>query len=754
MLAAVAALSANVAFAQDATPEEPAPVIPEYTLNPDPEAGDATDLQNIVLTFEEKVYFYENNRMPAVVLENTTTGVTYYCAEPTLNARTTGTGTEYTLTFVEQSSDEAETSISVPGNYTLTIRAMYLGDVTIPEAGDNDPEDNKQTETTLAPITVNYTIVFPVEYTLNPEAGVATDLQGIVLTFPEDKVYFYENSRMSVAVLENLTTGASYNGDASLNPRSMADGSEYVLAFLDENDEELATITEPGEYLLTVRGMYVGEVTIPEAGDNDPEDVEQTETTLPVLQAYYTIEYPAPYELVPAEGVLGDEEGEIANLQGITINFTENKVAFFENNRIPVAVLENTTTGTEYVCSEPDMNVRAENAVSSYTFMFVNEDGEAEGGIYDVPTEINEPGVYKLTIRGMYISADEEGNDIDATDANALPVITASYIINYPYDYVLTPADGSAVEDLQGITLEFTDTFVSFYENNRMAPVVLKNNTTGAEYVCQEPDRDTFAQTAGVLYTFMFADEDDEVLEAITQPGDYTLTIRAMYVGDVDYDSNEEGLPAGGNADAAYDLPIIVAHYTIEYPYAYVLEPANNAVVSSISKVTLDFYANSDISFYENNRMPVAVITNGLEGDEEVVYTCQEADRNTFAESEGVVYDFYFQDENDEVVEISTVGMWYLTIQGLYAGEIEEATGEEGDTEQTEVTLPAINAVYYVEGDIDDGTTKVVDLTSPDGVYNVYSINGVQVVKNGDVNSLKTLGKGIYVVNGKKVVLK
>ena len=43
--------------------------------------------------------------------------------------------------------------------------------------------------------------------------------------------------------------------------------------------------------------------------------------------------------------------------------------------------------------------------------------------------------------------------------------------------------------------------------------------------------------------------------------------------------------------------------------------------------------------------------------------------------------------------------------------------------------------------------------TSLEGIYTVYNLQGVKLLETKDLNSLKELRKGIYIVNGKKVAL-
>lgn len=412
------------------------------------------------------------------------------------------------------------------------------------------------------------------------------------------------------------------------------------------------------------------------------------------------------YELTPEAG------STVTDLQNIVINFTEEKVAFYENNRMPVAVLENTTTGDEWVCNEPDRNTFAETDGTEYTFVFLDEDNEPA-------VSISVPGEYLLTIRGMY-----SGEEDDVVD---YAPITAEYTVAYPVNYVLNPAPG-VVESISSISIDFTDNRnVAYYENNRMPVAVL--SCGDVEYICYEPDRNTMAESDGAVYVFNFLDEDENLVSEITTPGTWVLTIRGFYLEGDTEDDNE-------------DLPVITMGYTIEYPETYVLTPADGAVVTEIANVTIEFPETKNIVFYENNRMPVAVLTNGLEGDDEVAYYCYEADRNTMAETEGIEYVLTFVDEEDNAITIIEEGTWYLTIQGL-AYEVENEDGTYGPSEDA---LPVINATFYVNGEY-TGIESLVN-AAVNGNGTVYNLNGVKVG-----NSLQGL-KGIYIVNGKKVVVK
>ena len=50
------------------------------------------------------------------------------------------------------------------------------------------------------------------------------------------------------------------------------------------------------------------------------------------------------------------------------------------------------------------------------------------------------------------------------------------------------------------------------------------------------------------------------------------------------------------------------------------------------------------------------------------------------------------------------------------------------------------------------GVESIID-QSPDGIYKVYNLQGVKVLETKDGAELNSLGKGVYVINGKKVIL-
>lgn len=671
----------------------------KYVITPEP--GKATNLTTITVDFPETkaVTFYENNRFPVAVLENTTTGVSYVCEEPDRDTKALTEGIAYSFTFVEV-GESAPAEITAVGNYKLTIRAMYL-----------DAEEEGADYIDLPPITAAYEIVYPVNYTLNPAPGVATDLQGITIEFADFNVAFVENMRPNVAVLENTTTGKIYTCvEPDRNTFAQSEGPSYILNFLEEDaDDETATvlpITEPGEYVLTIRGLYT-------EGSNG-----EIEEWLPVILANYTIEYPIQYYFT-------DPLGEVVqNLKTVTIEFPNNRnVGYYELVRPAFAVLENTTTGDVYSCKEPDQNTHAESDGAVYMMTFINDEDDTTADDYTAD-DITTPGNYVLTIRGLYLE-NEDGENVD------LPIIVKNYTIEYPYEYYLTPADGATVQNLKTVSLEFpTTNEVKFYEFVRPGAASLENLSTGTSYLCQEPDRDTFAQTDGIVYSFTFIPVDSETEEAvdIIEPGEYMLTIRGLYI-------------SGEQEESSIDLPNIIAHYTMGFPVNYELDPINGSQPDDLETITLTFPDNRNVAFYENNKAPVATLENV---SLDILYNCQEAERDTFAMTEGVAFKLNFiENESEEQTPIAEDGIYNLTIKALCLVD---------ENDEPIFDLPIIEATYYIAS----SGVKAAQLLGGEenDVYNVYSINGLQVIRNGNADALNTLNRGLYIINGKKVIIR
>ena len=189
------------------------------------------------------------------------------------------------------------------------------------------------------------------------------------------------------------------------------------------------------------------------------------------------------------------------------------------------------------------------------------------------------------------------------------------------------------------------------------------------------------------------------------------------------------------------DLPVITATYTIGFPIDYILTPTSGSDVTDLQTITLEFPENTNVAFYENNPMPVAVLVNETTSME---YACETAERDTRAETAGIKFILNFLDTSvEEPVQapISEVGIYTLTIRALAL--------TDGEDNAIAYDLPVISATYFITTD----GVQAAKMINED-VYNVYTINGIQVIRNGNADSLGILDAGLYIINGKKVIIR
>ena len=670
----------------------------DYTLSPATEEP-VEDLTTVTLTFPTTLVGYYDQIRPALAtIENLTTGATYYCYEPQLeyimNEETGTSGIEYTLKFYELGGEEVVT-INQVGDYLLSVRGLYTGD----EEGENLVD--------LPVLTANYSIAYPVEYTLSPANGYTVDnLTTVTLSFPTTLVGYYDQVRPALASMENLTTGDVYycyepQVEYIMNEETGTAGIEYTLKFYEIGSEEVAIITQVGDYLLSVRGLYTGD----EEGENLVD--------LPVLTANYSIAYPVEYTLDPANGETVEE------ISAIKVTFPETLVGYYDQIRPALATIENIATGDAYYCYEPQveyiMNEETGTAGIEYTLKFY-EIGSEEVAI------ISEPGEYTLSIRGLYTGDEEGENLVD------LPVLTAKYNIAYPIEYTIDPAPNSTVEDLTTIKVIFPETLVAYYEQTRPALATIENIATGDAYYCYEPQVEYIMNeetgTSGIEYTLKFYESGSEEVAIINQPGNYILSLRGLYTGD------EEG-------ENTVDLPVITARYEISYPLVYTINPEDGATLSELSEVILTFPGTFNVGFYDVN--PAVATLENL--DTEDVYYCTTPLRDTNADGDAVYTLTFSELGSTEELVISAEGNYVLTIRGLYTSVYDE------NEEEVNTDMPVITVYYFIDG------SHSIDAVFNADSYTVYNINGVKLISNGNAESLKSLSKGLYIINGKKVII-
>ena len=306
------------------------------------------------------------------------------------------------------------------------------------------------------------------------------------------------------------------------------------------------------------------------------------------------------------------------------------------------------------------------------------------------------PGTYTLMI-------DEGSFLLDGKQPSKLIKENYSFIKNDPVDWTWTPSpDGDLVIESWGIfpSFKFTDNenLSALYAFYNGSTVVLNGETlTSDQY------------KAGVSYdnnAVFFEITDTNILK----PGKLTITIPAGGIG-LRNEYNEEPISHTWNVVEAKT-------------YTYVLTPDAKEPVASLAEITISFpeakkgelFNLGFISFKDKNY-------NWLQ--------CKSAE--PVADAECATFKMVF-----DVTNVKENTPYTLSIRN-------GAFTLDGSQES-----PEVNAVYTYSK-----TTGIMGIAADaDGKYTVVDINGRIILNRVDASELRNLAKGIYIINGKKQIIK
>ncbi|MDE6336982.1 MAG: hypothetical protein K2L34_10485, partial [Muribaculaceae bacterium] len=384
-------------------------------------------------------------------------------------------------------------------------------------------------------------------------------------------------------------------------------------------------------------------------------------------------------------------------------------------------------TGTEYVCYDPDRQIRAEGG-SQYVLVFSEElpdFSEEPSDVPAVPQAITAEGAYTLTIKeGAFFYGEEDADGVVANPIKT-PEIVVNYTIGEGIEYTITPASGAEVTDLSMIQINFPKEKEVEYEPNSLNSILLVNESTGTEYkLAGDPDLNPYSTQEGTTYDMHFVKVGEKDVVAINEPGKYTLTIKpgAFYYGE---DKTK--------------VQAISANYTIA-GVEYTLDPSNAEPVTDLQQITINFPTLDDVEFMENytNSITLTNMSVGAEDEINAEYVLAGADRADRSELPGTTYVLNFIKVGEEnVAPIIDPGKYVLDIKaGAFVYGRPVAGDADADTETPETPdselnkVQAISAVYTISGvdyTLDPATGSIVkDLSSID--INFPDVTGFELV--------------------------
>lgn len=306
------------------------------------------------------------------------------------------------------------------------------------------------------------------------------------------------------------------------------------------------------------------------------------------------------------------------------------------------------------------------------------------------------PGTYTLMI-------DEGSFLLDGKQPSKLIKENYSFIKNDPVDWTWTPSpDGDLVIESWGIfpSFKFTDNenLSTLYAFNHGTTVVLNDVTL---------TRDQYSTSISYENNTVNFEITDP---SLIKPGTLTITLPAESIG-LRNEYNKEPISHTWNIVEAKD-------------YTYVLTPDAKEPVSSLSEITIAFpeakkgeiFNISFISFKDKNY-------NWLQ--------CKSAE--PVADAECATFKMVF-----DVTNVKENTPYTLSIRN-------GAFTLDGSQES-----PEVNAVYTYSK-----TTGIMGIAADaDGKYTVVDINGRIILNRVDASELRNLAKGIYIINGKKQIIK
>lgn len=357
---------------------------------------------------------------------------------------------------------------------------------------------------------------------------------------------------------------------------------------------------------------------------------------------------------------------------------------------------------------------------------------------------ITENGVYVVIIPKHFFSIGEE---YEGSSSN---LTTFEYIVdngetpsNVKYDITpvtVNPESGTNVESIKDIVLTFSDLTLTPMNGSAQNIQLFVKNGPGATllqtidpYNKNELEyNDYFNPT---VYTLHFSE--------IVEDGEYEVVIPQGVFCDESYDENDGD---SGHANAEIVLNYTIGQQTpsdVVYDLLpSVITPLDNSTVNEISDVYLEFENTTFMVFSGDAWMPKQTAIYRLNGEEkelvEEVYCLDDGDNPNYNFLTPKYYVFRFSPIEEK---------------GQYVIEVEEGTfcDETADIEFYKAGRmnPAFN-IYYTVGD----NVGVDAIFGSDALINVYDVNGVQVLKNANVEAAKELKSGLYIINGKKVMIR
>lgn len=327
-------------------------------------------------------------------------------------------------------------------------------------------------------------------------------------------------------------------------------------------------------------------------------------------------------------------------------------------------------------------------------------------------------------------------NSFDAFDLNVFAEDMEGRAINKAHS---ESVEVTELEDNTWLTIKFSAEF------NRYAFTV----SPASESTVEMLDKITFSYSTGISLNW----GGDPTAKIVIRDREGYFTYGEFTMNDIKYDLSDNK-----NMWIELETPITDAgNYVVDVPSGFFV--LGEQFESSLNKHTLVYYeikaASKDFKLEVNpaggnvTEIPAiieftATELSALAYNADMVPTLKDANGNTYTVSFAYPEDWSKWNSVDVVLAdgaITADGTYTLTIP---AGAL------YNDSDGNYSNLEDIVIVYVIGNG--SGIDSIV--ANAGGKVDVYTVNGVNVLRNADAAAVKALKKGLYIINGKKVMLK
>ena len=415
-----------------------------------------------------------------------------------------------------------------------------------------------------------------------------------------------------------------------------------------------------------------------------------------------------------------EEKATVESLSSITISNAINSKAY------PMSV-----SGVVY--TYPEIRNKQGALVRTLNSLSLSNDGTQVTWSFD---PITESGSYVLMIPYQYFAfgAEAQGFLSNATyfeyyvENNQQNVVSADLLPS-----VVSPESGATIDCLGTVTLTFDNVTNIHLEGGQSAR--LYKVVDGQEVYVEDaepfdnPDSDWFNPT---IYDFYFTKTYEN--------GDYKIVVpEGMFFDNRYAESDGES----GSLNPEFSL-----YYTVDAPnvadFSIEVEsisPEADSTLEKLSTVTLTF-PETVFVYQEGQNFAVnfasAILYKVTEEGDEEIQTVVPFDNPGSNYINPTIYDLNF-------AEVAEDGQYKVMVpQGLFGNlEYLETQGHGGKANKEISICYVVGSSVGVEA-IFNGANSI----------DVYDVNGMEVLKNANIDAAKTLKSGIYVINGKKVIIR